>query len=193
MENATDLRDGWQGILDNDEEILWQGRPDTKIVLTFQNITLHVFGLVLIAIGLLIFHSFWGFFLSISATPVFFLILASLFALVPFGLGLYIAFCAILGPPRRRRHTWYTLTNTRAIVTTAIPFKTRQIVSYSVKPESFLELGEGSLPTLYFGRKTIETARGLSSIKMGFERIPDGATVYEMARNIQRHGKGNRP
>ena len=37
--------DGWDGILDKDEQVIWQGRPDGRIVVRIGNIAGFAFGL----------------------------------------------------------------------------------------------------------------------------------------------------
>ena len=68
---------GWEGILDTGETILWQGRPDGKIVLRPANTATFVFGLAFAGFAL-----FWM--IMASTAGGFFWAFGSFWAFGPF-------------------------------------------------------------------------------------------------------------
>ena len=75
---------GWDGILDDDEAIVWQGRPDGKVVFRPGNIIGFLFGL-----AFAIFALFWMI-LAASAGGFFWA-----FGLIHFSVGIGISFGAL--------------------------------------------------------------------------------------------------
>lgn len=165
----------WHGILDADEAILWQGRPDTAVVFQVRNIFTLIFGLF-----------FSGF-------AVFWMLMASqaggmfwMFGLLHFLVGVGVAFGPFLWSPWIRRHTWYTLTTTRAFIATNRPMAGKALKSYPITKETVLEFADGDPASVYFARYHKSTKNGSTEVPVGFERISAGKEVYSMMRNIQR-------
>jgi len=96
--------DGWKGILDETESILWQGRPDGALKFRLAHLFAFLFGLVFAGIAV-----FWMI-MAAGAGGYFWM-----FGLVHFCVGVGVA----IGPPFwgawRRRNTWYTLTDRRGL------------------------------------------------------------------------------
>jgi len=172
---TQDTPDGWDGILDPGEVILWQGRPDSVVTWTGANIAASVFGLV-----------FSGF-------AVFWMVMASrapgafwMFGLIHFFAGLAIG----IGPPFwsawRRRHTWYTLTDRRAFIATDIPTQGRKLKSYPIEKSTAVEYRAGDPATIHFAHEYRRTKNGSRKVPIGFERIRDGEAAYRLFREVQR-------
>lgn len=166
--------DSWDNILDKDEKVIWQGRPDAKIVFRPANIMTFFFGLF-----------FAGF-------AVFWMIMASnaggffwMFGLIHFSVGIGLAFGAIFWSSWRRRHTWYTLTDKRAFIATDIPFKGRSLKSYPITPTTVLEYNAGTPASIMFDHEMRRSKKGSYRVAVGFERIDNGGEVYRMMREIQ--------
>ncbi|MCB1367232.1 MAG: aspartate carbamoyltransferase catalytic subunit [Rhodobacteraceae bacterium] len=165
---------GWQGILDDDEEIIWQGRPDGRIVLRAGNIFMILFGLAFAGFALvwmIIAASAGGFFWA--------------FGLVHFGVGLSLAFGSLFFSAYRRRNTWYTLTSKRAFIATNLPIQGKRLKSFPITADTSLELEQGDPASIYFAS---EIQRGKNSnyqVRVGFERIRDGAEVFKKFRDVQ--------
>ncbi len=166
---------GWQGILDDDENILWQGRPDGAVKWKPGNFFTLVFGLFFAGFAL-----FWMA-MAAKAGGGFWM-----FGLIHFAVGLGIA----IGPPFlsawRRRHTWYTLTNKRAFIATDLPFIGRKLDSYPIDADTVLTFAAGDLASIYFAKRTKRGKNGTYTVDVGFESIADGTEVYRLLRNIQK-------
>ncbi len=168
------VHSNWDGILDADEEILWQGRPDGALLLKPENIPLAIFGLVFAGFAL-----FWMR-MAASAGGLFWS-----FGLIHFSVGIAM----IIGPSFwsafRRRHSWYTLTNSRAFIATDMPGLGRRLKSWPIAKDAKLEFIDGTPPSLIFATQTRQGKNGSYQVAIGFERIMDAREVYEMMRNIQ--------
>ncbi|MDF0601059.1 aspartate carbamoyltransferase catalytic subunit [Psychromarinibacter sp. C21-152] len=165
---------GWEGILDAGERILWQGRPGTSVVWKASHILTSLFGVV-----------FAGF-------AVFWMVMASqapggfwMFGLIHFAVGVGLA----IGPPVwsawTRRHTWYTLTDRRAFIATDLPLQGRKLKSYEIGPDTTIDYEAGERSNIYFAHEYKRTKNGSRRVPIGFERIPDGAEVYRLIRQVQ--------
>lgn len=181
MTNATP--DGWQGILDPDERILWQGRPYGGFRLSAVHIALALFGMV--------FAGFAALWMGIAAQAggVFWL-----FGLLHFTVGLGIALIGPFGDTFLRRRTWYTLTNRRAFVATDLPFSGRRLRDYPITPDTKITLREGALSAIYFASHSgvIRTtpprhrARRTYVTPIGFDGLVDGRRVLAIFHQAQR-------
>ena len=171
----------WGGILDPDERILWQGRPDTKIVIGPGNIALLLFGSVFAGFALI-----WMV-LAASAGGGFWA-----FGLIHFSVGLGIMFAAIFGSRFKRARTWYALSNRRAFIATDMPIMGRKLKSYPITTESVLKTDGNHPATLHLAsetrRRSSKNGGGTYQAPVGFARIDDGAEVYKLLRHIQRGG-----
>jgi hypothetical protein len=164
----------WEGILDEGEEILWQGRPDGALVLRPQNIPLAVFGLIFAGFAL-----FWMM-MAASAGGLFWS-----FGLIHFSIGIGLIIGPSLWSAYRRRHSWYTLTNARAFIATDIPVLGRRLKSYPILPGARLELIDGSPPSIIFATENRRGKNGTYQVPIGYDRISDARDVYKMMREIQ--------
>lgn len=168
---------GWENILDEGEQILWQGRPDARIVWKIGHIFTFLFGI-----------AFAGF-------AVFWMVMASaagggfwLFGMIHFSVGLGIAFAPPFWGAWRRRHTWYSLSDRRAFIATDTPFVGRRLKSYPITDDTVIGFVPGAPATIHFATEHRRTKNGSRSVAVGFERIADGDEVYAKIRAIQRAG-----
>ncbi|OWU85446.1 aspartate carbamoyltransferase catalytic subunit [Oceanicola sp. 22II-s10i] len=167
--------DGWEGILDPDEVILWQGRPDATVRVGGAQIFGMIFGLFFAG-----FAAVWMM-LASTAGGYFWM-----FGLLHFFVGLSVAFGSIVGPPWRRRHTWYTLTDRRAFIATDMPLWGRKLKAYPIDTHTPLSIDEdGDLATVNFAHEYRQNKNGSRRVDIGFERIPDGRVVLAKMREIQ--------
>lgn len=166
---------GWEGILSEGEDILWQGRPDGKFVFKIVHAFTFIFGL-----GFAGFALFWM--IMASQAGGFFWA----FGLIHFTVGIGLA----IGPPFwsfwARRHTWYTLTNDHAYIATDIPMLGRKLKSYQIDRSTRITFEPGQLSSVFFAEEYRRTKNGSRRVDIGFERIPDGDDVYRMIRQIQK-------
>ncbi|MCP3970569.1 MAG: aspartate carbamoyltransferase catalytic subunit [Rhodobacteraceae bacterium] len=165
----------WEGILDEGEAIRWQGRPGGRVVWQVQHVFTFLFGL-----------AFAGF-------AVFWMIMASkagggfwMFGLIHFSVGVGLA----VGPPFwnawTRGHTWYTLTDRRAIIATDTPFLGRKLQSYPIAEDTAIEYQPGDPATIHFAHEYRRGKNRSRRVAIGFERIEYGQEVYRMIREIQK-------
>lgn len=168
---------GWEGILDEGEKILWQGRPDSGFYLEPWTLIPAAFGLFFSGFAL-----FWmiG---AASAGGGFWA-----FGLIHFGFGLFIIANSLFGPVIRRRHTWYTLTNRRAFIATDLPWQGKRLKSYPIdKTTQFEHLPGNGLETTYFATEERRGSKGRSyTVKIGFERVEDGEVAWKLLREVAR-------
>jgi hypothetical protein len=166
---------GWDGILDANEAILWQGRPNGDLVWKPGNWVTMVFGVAFAGFAL-----FWMI-MAAQAGGLFWA-----FGLIHFFVGLGIA----IGPPFwnawRRRHTWYTLTDRRAFIATDMPLVGRRLKSYPVTDETVLEFTPEEPATIFFAHEYKRGKNGSYRVGIGFERIDDGHDVFAKFRKIQK-------
>ncbi|HHL21691.1 MAG TPA: aspartate carbamoyltransferase catalytic subunit [Aliiroseovarius sp.] len=170
---------GWEGILDKDEEILWQGRPDTAIRIGPANIATMVFGLAFAGFAL-----FWMIMASAAGGAFW------MFGLIHFTAGLGLAAGPILWGPFKRGRTWYTLTDRRAFIATDLPLKGKQLKSYPITDDTVLDFQPGAPASIHFARETRRGSKGRRyMVPVGFEFIDDGEEVYRLMRGIQRRDR----
>ncbi|MFQ5438568.1 MAG: aspartate carbamoyltransferase catalytic subunit [Paracoccaceae bacterium] len=165
---------GWEGILDEGEEIVWQGRPDGRIVFRVTNLMGFVFGLIFAGFAL-----FWMIMAS-NAGGFFWM-----FGLIHFFVGVGIAFGAIYWNAFLRRNSWYTLTDRRAFVASDLPIIGRRLKSYPIDEDTVLEFDGADPATIYFASEFKRTKNGTREVRIGFERIGDGREVYRKFREVQ--------
>ncbi len=166
--------DGWAGILDPGEAILWQGRPDSGLTLHPGQIGIALFGLMFSA-----FAAFWM--VMASQAPGGFWA----FGLIHFSVGIVVIVWALLWGPYRRGHTWYTLTDRRAFIAIKLPLSGKQLKSYPISENTVLDLQSGDLSTIIFHEERKRRKNGHTTVRIGFERIRDGDKVYRLMRDAQ--------
>lgn len=166
---------GWAGLLDPGEAILWQGRPGTAIRLGIGDIALMVFGTFFAGFAL-----FWMVMASMAGG------LFWVFGSIHFMVGLGIICWPLLGRPYLRRHTWYTLTDTRAFIATELPLKGKQLKSYPITSDSHLTLDDGRPGSVIFASEWRRGKRGSYETRIGFMQIDEARKVYGLMRGIQR-------
>lgn len=166
--------DGWDGILEADETLLWQGRPDGAFV--WPTPSLKALAPVIAICG---FSVFWM--MQAAQSGGFFWLLG----LVMFSAGISAIFRLPLRNMKLRRSSWYSLSNRRAFFATETQGQ-RHLKSYDIHPDLVLELVDGTPGSVYFATTFINTSKGSSRQKIGFERIADARGIYDMLRKIQR-------
>lgn len=166
---------GWAGILDDDENILWQGRPDGAVVWKIAHLFTGVFGLAFAGFAL-----FWMVMASQAGG------LLWMFGLIHFSVGLSIGIAPPFASAWARRHTWYTLTNRRAFIASDLPLRGRKLKSYPITDDTVLDYQAGDPATIHFAHEMRRSKNGSRRRDIGFERIEDGAEVYALLRTVQR-------
>lgn len=165
---------GWEGILDADETILWQGRPHPGFALEARAIPMAIFGLFFAGFAL-----FW----MILAAQAGGFIWA--FGLIHFAIGAGLAGKALAWPTFLRRRSWYTLSNKRAFIATDLPVQGRRLRSWPIGADTVLTYADGDLASIGFAFEPLRGRRGMRMRAVGFERIAEGRMVYALMRGLQ--------
>ena len=151
--------------LNDDETIIWQGRPEQGIIRN----PVHIgWGLALSALGLWLIISNLGFPLRAKAVA----------GLVLFFTGGYLVCFHAIVEKNRRATTFYALTNQRAILAYSLG-----ILAYPVSPTARITLRKGTYDTVFlaFNQQTTARLRGI-----GFGHLKNGDPVYNLMRDIQK-------
>ena len=169
--------DPWKGLLDPDENIIWQGAPAPGVQLEWKGLTDVVGAIFFVGFGI-----FW--LIQNDNSPLFF----RLVGLLPLAAGLYRLLGVHFEKAYRRRTTFYTLTSKRAF----IGYKKRgmrKLDSYPIGPDSNLTIEESTLSNIWFETKQTVERRGetaeMVTVKIGFERLENGREVLAKFRDVQ--------
>lgn len=165
--------DPWQGLLDEGEEILWQGRPDPRVrmdtsqpMMIFMGLFFMLFSVVWMNMASRAGGFFW------------------MFGLIFFGIGFFNSIGVHFWKAYLRAHTHYTLTSKRGFIATDVLGR-RSLKSYPIEKDTEVELTEGDSATVTFARQRKRAKRGHYYVPVGFEYIKDGREVYRHIRAIQ--------
>ena len=167
--------DGWDGILEEGEEILWQGRPNSRFRIKIGQIPAVLFGSAFSGFAL-----FWMI-MAASAGGFFWM-----FGLIHFSVGISIGAGPVVIDNIRRKNTWYTLTDRRAFIATDVPFVGRRLLSYPITATTLLDLRGQDPGSIFFAEEFKRTKNGSRRIAIGFEAIPDAPEVLRLMRTIQK-------
>ncbi len=167
--------DGWDGILEEGEEILWQGRPDSHFRIKIGQIPAILFGSAFSGFAL-----FWML-MAASGGGYFWM-----FGLIHFSVGIGIGVGPIVTDNIRRKNTWYTLTDRRAFIASDMPFVGRRLLSYPITATTLLDLRDYDPGSIFFAEEFKRTKNGSRRIAIGFEAIPDAPEVLKLMRKIQK-------
>ncbi len=171
--NGTDPQ-GWDGILEPGEEILWQGRPGGGISWAGLEPRKVLFGVVFS--GFALFWSFKAATIRMQA-PLPVRLLLPLFGLAFLYQGAKLAGADRIWQALQRRSSWYTLTNRRAFIATDL-FGRKKLSSWPITAETVIDFVEGARSSLFFARE--------GSNRIGFERIEGGRELLGLMRKLQR-------
>lgn len=161
----------WQGVLEDGERVLWQGRPDPGIRLESEDMGQTLMGVFMTAFAL-----FWMW--NAARTSILFALFGTVFLVI----GGRQALQGNVIAAYVRSRTWYTLTDRRAIVATDMPVQGRRLSSYPLTPETETQLVEGDPGSILFGAGF---GRRLDR-RAGFKLIPDARRVWSMMQEVRR-------
>ncbi|MGR3468546.1 MAG: hypothetical protein ACU0CI_11785 [Shimia sp.] len=160
----------WDAHIDDDETILWEGRPDQGFHLGTEEIIELAIGIVFLG-GVLFFAT--G--VRSSNDGIFDIVLAGA---VLIGVGLIGL--AFVGNLIERRGAWYALTDRAAMIETNSIFRGRKIRGFMVTPDMPVSLQPTTPPTIYFAEEIVYSQDGSHIVKIGFERIAEAEKVLEL-------------
>jgi hypothetical protein len=180
--------EGWEGILEPGERILWQGRPTKGLHWSELTGARTIFGLAYAG-----FAVFWIYIAAVLTRtgPGALNFLFPLFGLPFLVIGLNVAFGTPVREARRRRGTFYTLTDRAAFVASIDP---KRLERFPLGPDTRPVLEEGNPGTVWFaespgypgrGWRGMGSSRRYTSVlkggrRVGFETIPDARDVYAL-------------
>ncbi|PIE10189.1 MAG: hypothetical protein CSA72_09305 [Rhodobacterales bacterium] len=170
------MTDGWAGILEEGENILWQGRPDGRFRIVPRLLPQSIFGLVFFA-----FAAFW---IVMAASMTGGGIFGALFPLfgLPFALvGLGMMVGTHLWDMIQRRGTYYTLTDRRGFIATDLPVVGRGLRGHLLKPSCFGMTQRGGLTDVQIAEHRDDGA----ATPVLFQALTDGASVMSHLSALQ--------
>lgn len=170
--------DEWKGILREGERILWQGQPDGGFFIHRSRFFALFVSILFILISVVFLIAAFGLEEPRKLGFMFIVIFA--------GFSLYQLLRIALWPTYKRRHTFYTLTNRRAILGIAIPgcwrtlkyFEITAHEEYKYNPGKF-----GSIVFAYEGDAEAEDEPG--AYAAGFMRFAEADKVWPMIQQLQ--------
>lgn len=179
----TRAPEGWDGILEPGETVLWQGRPGVRV--SVRELEARRVGFGLIFAG---FAVFWMISAARAGASGPMGAVFPLFGLPFLVLGLKLAGAGIFWDAFLRRRSWYTLTNRRAFIATDV-FGRRSLESWPITPETVIDFDDGPEGGLWFAdrpaaRWKVATRTGRERI--GFEQIDGVHEVLRLMRQVQR-------
>ncbi len=169
--------DGWEGILFPGERVIWQGQPDPRPDFSGMRLAEAVFGVA--AAG---FAVFWMSAALGGGEGGFMGLVFPLLGLPFLVIGLQKAGFERLWEAFVRTRTWYTLTDRRAFIATAL-FGRRRLDAYPIGPKTPLSHENGR--DVFFATDFVTGKRGERRRKIGFTHLRDSAAVYDRMRRIK--------
>jgi hypothetical protein len=168
--------EGWEGILAPGERILWQGRPDGRLTLRSSGAGQLIGGLAFAAMGLV-----WMA-VALGEGEV----LGALMGLPHVAVGLGLAVGPVFWSAHVRRHSWYTLTDRRAIVATDYWPKGKALRDWPIGPDSPLALMPGTPAGVQVAIEERLRNKRTVRVPVGFERIAEAGHVLALMQGIAR-------
>ncbi|PWR01722.1 hypothetical protein DKT77_16550 [Meridianimarinicoccus roseus] len=169
---------GWDGILNPGERVLWQGQPDPTPDWTGWRLSDGLFGGAFAGFAL-----FWMA-MALGQLPggSFLGLVFPLFGLPFLVLGLQRAGAERLWDAYVRRRTWYTLTDERAFIATAVLGR-RAFDAYPITPQTRIRRDGRNL---WFATDLVKTADGQTQRPVGFTHLADIRAVHDLMQQVQR-------
>lgn len=183
----------WDDLLEPEEQILWQGRPEASFRIGRGGALISVFGLFVLGFAIL-----WISLAARISTGSFIDLVFPLFGL-PFVLaGLWMVVGVHVWSMFQRRYSFYTLTNRRGFIGADLPFLGRRLNWYDVDPNGIGVVERGGLTDVQFGSQKISQFRTQtdmfnthrvptrfdSTAPIAFEALADPAPVLKALRDL---------
>lgn len=170
--------DPWDGILREGERILWQGQPDDGIYIHPSRRATYTVGLLFVGIGLF-------FMLPLAVSQL--ILPLMLFLVVWLGVSFYFVLSQSYWPAYKRRHTFYTLTDQRAILGIALPRRRPTLKTYEIDPDRLYDYIPGALGSIVFDYEDegVTVNDVPQKFAAGFMRFADADTVWPMIQELQ--------
>jgi hypothetical protein len=154
---STAHQSGCEGIFDEDEKIVWQGRTGTG--LTHEPVRYAIVAFVVIFTGSSIMWMSGSF--------------GWMFGLIPFLISAAVILATVFGGAYSRKLTWHTLTNRWAFIATSMLTARRRI-------------NDNEPTSVCFAHILRQKPDGSQYENIGFHRILDEEKVYALIRRVAR-------
>jgi hypothetical protein len=183
------LSERWEDFLDPGETLLWTGAPATGLRVTPRGLAISLGSLFLLSFAVLwtagagvgLWSGAWR---EESGFLRVFAIAFPLFGLPFIAAGLYGVIGHYFIDARTRARTRYALTNRRALI--ALNGRERMLRSWPIGPATIVDFLPGSEASIRFATEVqVDSDGDKSHTRIGFDRIPDGAAVMRLIRQIQ--------
>lgn len=175
---SRDAPTGWEGVLNDGERIIWQGRPRRGLYLPRRKAVLFFAGLGITG------YALWWTVLVAQDGGTFWR-----YGLIHLAIGLHFSFGTLIWEHLKTRRTWYTVTTQRAFIARKLPLLGQRLDPYDITPETRLHYTPGKPATIYFASEVRDRGdRSPVTIHTGFERIMDGQAAFDALRDIQEAG-----
>lgn len=169
------MSDPWDGLLDKDEHVVWQGAPNARLKNEWENAFQPFFFTFFTGFSL-----FWMIMASFAPGPFW------MFGLLFFGVGFYQLVLVHFWKAYLRSKTFYTLTNKRAFIATAVPYRKKTLASYPINGNTVFWLEDGPYTTIHFAKESVKHKKSTTERRIGFEELENGREVYALMRkNVQ--------
>lgn len=183
----TAQHDSWNGILAPDEEVLWQGQPDTRIDWSGLVSPLTLMGFFFTGFSL-----FWigmAFAMTSDTNAPFPFNFFPLFGLPFLAVGLWMLGARLVLDAWLLGRTWYTLTNQTAFIARNA-FGKKTLESWPLQDMDRIVWEDGTPGSVIFhmkGGAGVRHGNNRTPVRfLGFHQIEDSQRVYSLMRGARR-------
>lgn len=181
----------WDGILREDEQILWQGRPDGGFRITPRLLPMFLFGVVFMAFAILWIKTAHMVGEGVGGIQRYLPLLAVPLLLMGFWLTIGVHIWVIY----LRRHSVYTLTDQRGFIVSNPPLLVSTFESLPVEPDMVSVVERGALADVVFSTRIVQgwsahrqDFRGSTSarrVPVAFEAVRDWRPLLAALNQVQ--------
>ena len=167
------MSDPWDGILEEGETILWQGRPDHVFAMSRDEFIMMIFGFLFSAVGAVFVR------IGLSVGSLFWIPMS-----FHFFAGLAVTTYAICRNTAARRYSYYTLTSKRAIIGLSYPWAKPRLRKIRITPSR--KIFTDHEHTVFFGPPGRSKRHPFPTRAPQFTRIDDAEKVFHLMQQIQK-------
>lgn len=169
--------EAWGNILREGEEVLWQGKPDGGFYLHRSRVVTSATGAIMLVAGLIVFG------VVLKNTPATFMIVFAVFWL---GGVVWMLAKSVIWPNLKRRGSFYTLTDQRAIIGANLPMVGRSLDFYEIEASGQYEFVPGRLGSIIFDHVEGDRVNNKQQhYAVGFMRFGEAEKVWAMVQELQ--------
>jgi len=179
--SPSEYPERWKHLLDQNETVLWQGRPNRDVSFNFKSAFIGIIGCAFTVVA---FGSLIESYVKSDSTNTTFGIIFSMVGIAAIVDSIYEAYY-------KRNRTYYALTNKRAIVFIDSLIRSKNIKLFPIVKDTAFELkteydsNGKKLTSILFAKHIRFDEDGSHLEDIGFERLLDGQIVYNLMRKVQ--------